>query len=207
MGRNTLIIIGAALFCSGLAGPTGLITIPIADILRHREMSFTHAIVGTEPRFDKRYIHAGGIQAGVFDRAEFGFDTDYEGDFTFNAKALLYETPESGRFALSAGVQTFQDGKGDPYVVARMDFASFRLHGGWLRDTRHRMIVGVDFPICGDYVGIAEHTTGRDGSTWFGVAGPLFGVPGLSFSVGIGMPHAKADPIQHTATISYGLRF
>lgn len=104
------------------AGPTMLNFIPVADILRHREAMIAYSIYGSEKNIDPTVTHAHAITIGLFDRLEIGYDNDFKGSTTFNAKLLLLEEPEDGKWALSAGIMNWDlYGYSEPYAVARYD--------------------------------------------------------------------------------------
>lgn len=198
----------SVLLCTASASvPTGLLTIPIADILRHRELVLTYTLSGTEPSVDKRYYHSFSAQAGLVDKIEFGFDSYFEDETLFNAKLLLIEEPTVGKYALSIGVQNVSRSHADIYAVGRYDLDALRLHLGWLRDDRDRLMLGVDFPIGDEYYGMLDVISGDGSYVWGGGGGSVPGVPGLSFSFGVGFPVQKEDAIQHFLAFTYGIRF
>lgn len=142
-GRNwaklVLISLGVVGTTAAWAGPTGLLIIPIADILGHGEAAYTYALSGNERNIDKGYVHGHGLQLGVADRIEFGFDNDFFGGTTYNAKMLLVDDKKDGRYALSFGLLNMGDTKGDMYLVGRYNLSErCRLHCGYMQSGDNR---------------------------------------------------------------------
>lgn len=191
-----------------MAGPTGCIIIPIADILRHREVTYGYSLGGTERNIDKSIWHSHCLTIGLFDRIEVGFDNDFLGTTTYNAKILLWETPETGQMALSAGIQNW-DGSSysEPYLVGRYDLPFCRVHVGALRDDRWRLIAGVDFPIFGDWTGAIDFRSGPGSQIWAGFSAPIPGIDGLSLDVYGGFPIERSEGIQYSIGVTYFFRF
>lgn len=190
-----------------LAGPTGLASIPIADILGHREALYAYAAAGTESHVDKKIAHAHGLTVGLFDRVELGFDNDFAGGTNYNAKLLLAEDPRNASWALSVGVLGFEDGKGSPYLVGRKDFKGFRAHGGVLRDGEDRLILGFDGLAFGDCVWMLDHTTGSGSMTWAALDVPVKPVDGMSVTFSLGIPQKRSDGVQGSVTLNFGTKF
>jgi hypothetical protein len=190
-----------------LAWPTGLASIPIADILGHREALVSYGVFGTEQNVDKRIYHSQGLVVGLFDRLELGYDNDFEGTTELNAKVLLFEDPDEAAWAVSAGVMGFVDGKGSPYIVGRHDFRGFRAHAGMLRQDGDRLMLGFDGEAFGDCVWMLDHTTGPGAMTWAGLDVPINAVPGLWVTGTIGFPHRRSDGIQGSLEVSFGTKF
>lgn len=190
------------------AGPTMLNFIPVADILRHREAMIAYSIYGSEKNIDPTVTHAHAITIGLFDRLEIGYDNDFKGSTTFNAKLLLLEEPEDGKWALSAGIMNWDlYGYSEPYAVARYDLPFCRLHLGAIRDDRWRLIAGVDFPLFGDWSGMIDFKSGPGSYTWFGLSAPIKGIEGLSIWAGVGYPSTRSDGVQWSASLTYVVRF
>ncbi len=188
------------------AGPSGLVSIPIADILRHRELLAGYGASATEQNVSKLIGHTAGVEIGLFDRFELGYDTDFLGGNVFNAKALLLEDKDSG-YAFSAGFQNYMPKTRyiEPFAVGRYNFKDFRLHAGWLKTDTSRLICGVDFPI-GNATGMIEHTGGPGSVTQFGVSFPVPQLQGLSVLMSVGLPSRRSDGISGGILINYGVR-
>lgn len=211
--KNVATLIAIALTTSGLAAPTCLIVAPIADVLAHREVLFYHGIAGFDRRVDKRVQHWQGLTVGIFDGAEFGYDNDYMGTTVFNAKVRLAQG-KGGKWAVSAGVQNLDGRTGamDKYVVGRADFKTFRVHAGYLRADRPRLISGLDGPI-------SARLRLPEGSTWMVdyVSGPLspiwaavnipLGNPRVQLMIAGGIPLQAATGWQYQFALNYGFRF
>jgi hypothetical protein len=195
---------GPALAC---AWPTGLASIPIADILGHREALLSYGVFGTEQNVDKRIYHSQGVTVGLFDRVELGYDNDFEGTTELNAKVLLFEDPEEAAWALSVGVMGFTDGKGSPYVVGRKDFDSFRLHAGVVRQDGDRLMLGIDGEAFGDCTWMVDYTSGPGAITWAGLDVPISQLDGLSLFAAVGVPHRRSDGVQAQLALYYGIGF
>lgn len=191
---------------SGAAWPTALNWMPIADILRDREVVLMHSVAGTAAEFGGNGTHSGSFLMGLGDRLEVGFDTDYKRGYSLNAKLLLYEEPTEGRYALSAGVLNFAGTEFDEYVVARYDFPQFRFHAGWMYDTDSRLLLGVDFPMFGDWSGMVEHVSGEDGYTYLGLYGYVKGVEGLSFGACVGLPNDDDNEVVYNGYVMLSFR-
>lgn len=190
------------------AGPTGCCVIPIADILRHREGIIGYAMSGTERNVDKAIGHGHYLSLGLFDRIEFGYDNDFNGSTVYNAKILLYETPETGKMAVAAGIQNW-DGHGysEPYLVGRYDLPFCRLHFGALKDDRWRMIAGTDFPLFGSCTGAIDFTSGPGSRIWASFSAPIPGIDGLAVTFFGGFPIERSEGVQWSVDISWSFRF
>lgn len=205
---------------TGLAGaatgvacafPTGLMVIPIADILGHGEVLYLYGFVGNERNIDKGYLHSHGVEIGLADRFEVGFDNDLRGATTLNAKVLLLDDKKDGRYALSFGLLNLGDRSGDMYLVGRYNLSpTCRLHAGYMQTGDNRLIAGADGPVpwkrMADCTWSVEHISGEGSQTWFSLSVPVKQVPGLSAMVGVGFPGQKATGIQHSLVVSYGFR-
>ncbi|MCW5940293.1 MAG: hypothetical protein KF884_11180 [Fimbriimonadaceae bacterium] len=189
------------------ATPTVLVVMPIADILRHREAMVEYALAGHERNIDKRVYHSNGLTLGLFDRVELGLANDFEGTTTWDAKVLLYERPNDGKIAVSAGFTNLDKGRADKYLVARHDFASFRLHGGWYQNDRNRLMVGIDAPIGQDLTLMADFVSGPGSTAWVALSGEVGTITGLVWTVAGGAPMRKSDGYQYSVGLSYTARF
>jgi hypothetical protein len=189
------------------AAPTGLIMIPVADILRHREISANHAITGFERNIDKRYIHSGGLTVGLFDRVEVGISSDYAGAELWDAKLLLTEGEHKGvGYAASVGIANGFGKAVDPYVAGRIDLQKLRLHGGvWRISNVVQGFAGVDYELTDKWVLLADHIGGREGYTW--VAAPYDLGGGLSVMGAMGRPNDRPAGFQHQVVFTYTVKF
>lgn len=193
---------------SALAGPSGLNSIPTADVLKHREFVLGYCVSGTERNVSKGYAHANYATLGLFDRLEAGYDNDFAGATSLHAKVLLLEDDRRlPGVGLAAGVCNVVGRNSESYVAARFDAQAARAHLGWWRTGGvSRAFVGVDFAVLGDGTAMLEHISGGNGYSWAGVSVPIKGLPGLSLCVGVGYPNTRADGIQHYGMIQYGCR-
>jgi hypothetical protein len=207
-GRIVATLGGVLAAGSAYAGPTGCASIPIADILRHREAASGYFINGTERNVDRAITHSAYLLVGLFDRIEVGLDTDFNGSNVYNAKILLYESPDAGRIALSAGVQNWNgSASAEPYLVGRYDLPFCRLHVGALKQDSWRAIVGLDFPIFGDGSGMIDFTSGPGSRIWTGIFLPIPKVDGLAFEAYAGFPTQRSEGIQWSVGLSFAFRF
>lgn len=158
-------MVGVALAGSALAGPTMLITIPIADILGNREFAYTYGISGTESKIDSRWYHAQGLAVGFYDRFEFGLDEDFAGSTSLHFRLKLIEDPKDAKWAVSLGFNGWNmddETAATSHICGRYDFSGFRLHGGLTKSfDGTRPFIGLDGPIFGDWTWMLEHTGGR----------------------------------------------
>lgn len=185
------------------AVPTSLISMPIADILKHREVALGYTISGYDRSFQKNYDHLMSGTVGLFDRVEIGGGHDLRGNGNWSAKVLLFENDKGG---LSAGWMNIDGGASDPYVVGRLDFGALRVHGGWGRfDKVNTGMVGLDYGFSDRIVFQADHFGGRDGYTWFAASYLLDG--GWSLQAAYGKPNNSANPDSHFGFVGYGFRF
>jgi hypothetical protein len=175
---------------------------PVADILGHREAMLYVWTQGNEPRVDPVYHHGGSLQLGLWDRLEIGFDDDFEGTTTWNAKVLLAESPLG---ALSLGWLSIEGNRATPFAFGRLDLRGWRLHAGWLRDGVSSPMVGLDAPL-GSWTLMAEWIGGEGAIGWIGVCGEVL-APGLSLTLSLGMPERSSDGVQHVVCLQYGVRF
>jgi len=191
------------------ASVTALINIPIADILSHRQVSYNYAAGGTERDIDKGISHAQGVQIGLFDRVELGWDNDFLGEHTFNAKVLLVNTKDS---ALSAGIWGWKGKSNELYVVGRHDFADFRLHGGMQRVAGKWLpFAGADGACgkkgcCKDWSWMAEVLAGEDAKFDVGLNIPL-PVNGLLLTPTYSVPIKNGGGHNWNVFLTYGFRF
>lgn len=200
-------MVGIGLACTSMAAPTSLILMPIADIMGHREFLYAPSGVGDNRRMGRSEAYAHAVTFGLFDRVEMGFDNDFLGSTVYNAKVLLYEAPKTKSVAVSAGLMNMNVAEGPitKYVVGRFDVGSTRLHAGWLRDDRDRLMLGVDRDLGHGWSVMADYISGPNNYTWVAVNIPT-PVPGLSFMLGEGIPSVHADGYQHNVTLNYGFR-
>ena len=206
--KKMLGILGFIVPTFASASITALNVMPISDTLAHREAGITY--VGAASQHDNRYGHTNGLQIGLFDRAEVGFDNDFFGKTVWNAKLNLFENPKfAPGTSLSIGAMNcHQDNKTDWFAVGRKDFANFRLHGGFmLNDGVKRGMFGIDFAFGEECTLMIEHIAGANEYSWGGVSYAPKALPGITIGAAIGLPNRKSDGTQHYLTAGYGFRF
>ncbi|MFQ3586848.1 MAG: hypothetical protein SNJ74_00905 [Fimbriimonadaceae bacterium] len=196
-------LMGVGLAAAATAGPSTMNVIPTADTLPHREVVLMQS--SARQQGFERPTHSYSGLVGVADRLELGFDADYAGGTTLNAKVRMLESKD-GRFAVAGGFMNFRKQTGDGYVVATSDIGAFRLHGGLLDDGERRWMAGFESVVFGDVILMAEHASGRGGMTYAGFVAPLRGVCGASFGFYVGKPNSRHKPGEHGAFVSYGFR-
>jgi len=192
------------------AWPTSLNFIPIADIVRHREAFGMYSIAGTN--LDKSYVHGNSLTVGLFDRIEFGYDNDFLGSTSYNAKILLVEGwKQAPQLMVSAGVMngSFDSDYREPYLVGSWSLDKATLHAGyWRTGGVNRAIFGADFETgLPGLIGLAEHLTGPNGYTYLGLNYEFSAIPGLSLTVSFGLPSEKADGTVRMACLIYYFKF
>lgn len=180
------------------ASETFLISMPIADILGHREVCAIVCATGTERKIDRGYAWGQGLELGLGDRLEFGYDNDCLGSTLLNAKLQLGAGDD---WAVSMGFNGATPGgrAANHYVVGRFDFANVRLHGGLLRNDRHRLMVGLDGDLGGGWSYMVDHISGPGSYTWLGLNMP---VGQLCLTVAGGMPGRREDGVQHMISLT-----
>ncbi len=186
------------------AGPLGLLSIPIADILRHREMEVGLSASGNERRIDPGYSWAPYVQGGLYDKVDLGYDNDFLGRTDFNFKALLVE--KTG-FAFSVGMTglSFRGERPTPYAVSRFDMGKVRLHAGVMRDDRYRGMIGVDAEVVDGITFMADCITGPGSVAWAGLNFRT-PVPGLTVSIAGGVPFRRSEGVQHQIGLAYNFK-
>lgn len=206
MQRVLASVAAMAVACGALAQVTSLFSIPVADTQGVREVEMGYFISGNERNVDKAYYHYGYAVLGIHERVEVAASTDFTGSNPWGFKVKLFDGP-GGKYALSAGFQNIIGKDSEPFIVGRYDFDKFRLHGGWYRNDRSRLICGVDFGLS-DALSVAiDHYSGENGTTWGGVFYSLPWLDGLTAAVFVGLPNTKADGVQHSIGLIYGFRF
>lgn len=206
--RALTALLAGALSSAGLAGPTGLNFIPIADVLKHREVYLEYNSTCIEHHIDPTAYHFGAIQLGLFDRLEFGIDLGLDPKYhaVWNAKARLLESKD-GKAALSAGLWNCDDDYVEPYAVGMADLGWFRLHLGLTHDDATRMIAGADGPIGRHFGWMADYMSGTREQFWFGFGFNHPQIEGLSLSLSAGVPLNKNQGWQGMLAVGYTGRF
>lgn len=175
-----------------MAGPSGLVTIPIADILGHRELNWYSSLTGRDPAVDKGITWGHGLTYGFLDRLEFGYDNDFRGTTTLDVKIQLVDHPKA--YAVSVGMKGIDmtSGTNDKYIVGRIDRPGYRIHVGcdWLDVPR--AMLGVDFGMPKGLTAMVETTFGEHGYTWFGVNGAI-PYRGANVTASFGIPNTGGD--------------
>jgi len=201
-------ILMASLTAGAWAGPTAVNWIPIADVIKHREVAISQYWYGTERHIDQRWYPGWSVQVGLGNRIEGGLDHDYLGNAVGNVKLSLLEGhPKVPNAALAVGVMNWSGKVVDPYVVGRFDLKGLRLHGGWVRTGgASRLMAGMDFPITGSITGMVDGYTGPGSLWWIGASGNIDAIPGLNVWAGAGIPGRRSDGTQFGVVIGYFFR-
>lgn len=211
MRKLLALTIAAAATSAAQAWPTSLITIPIADILRHREAYLNYYVSGNEQHIDNMTYHTHAVTVGLFDRIEVGYDNDTLGTTVYNGKLLIYEEPSAGKYAVSAGFFNSMDGRADSYLVGRYDIDRVRFHAGWLKNDMNRLMLGLDADLGSrwgmEFSALADFVSGPSSRTWVGLNVNFEKLPGFGIMVGVGFPADKPEGIQYTVSIGYGFKF
>lgn len=203
--KKTAILAMAMLARASQADVTNLCSIPIADILAHREAMLMYTLSGNEKNISGgAYSHALNGVIGLFDRVELGVTTDFLGNTTYGAKVLLFE---NDRGALSAGAWGYDRRKADPFLVGRLDFDRVRFHGGVIRDDRHRIMLGFDAEVSRELSVMADWISGPNNYLNVGACWNVPKVPGLCVMPVVGFPSVRGDGITHSLNIFYGIKF
>lgn len=207
MGVIRIALCSAGMALASIAGAqtTSMWTIPVADVLGHREVTWGYSLSGNERNLSGGvYGHWHNGIIGLFDRVELAFGNDFFGSTTYGVKALLWE---GANCALSGGFHNYDRFRSDLFLVSRYDGKGYRVHAGLQRDDRWRGLLGVDFPLIGEHSAGIDHVTGPNGYTSVGVNLSFEKLPGLTISPYVGFPNTKGDGITHTVFITYGFRF
>jgi hypothetical protein len=203
--RAGLFVVIGALAGAAHAWPTSLITIPIADILGHREIYTYSGLTGTERHISRTLESTNSMAVGLFDRIEIGYDDDFNGVTSGHVKVLLFD---DGRSGLSAGYVGIIEREKSPFVVGRINLSEkARFHAGWYHDGISRAMFGFDLALNDDWTLMADSISGRDSMTCVGFNGPLFGASGIDVTVSGGIPHTRANGYTYTVYIGYSARF
>ncbi|MCH7903534.1 MAG: hypothetical protein IH944_03095 [Armatimonadetes bacterium] len=205
--RVILVALALSLPTAAFAGWTALVLMPIADILGHREAYYGYSVSGTEPNVSKGIGHSHGMELGVFDRLELGYDNDFDGSTVFNTKLLLFEEPEEAKYAISIGVADWSDAAGSAVLLGRHDFDGFRLHVAVMAEGSNRLAVGIDAPFLDIGTWTVEYASGPGAYAWGGLFLPIDSVPGLELDLFLGVPSNKSDGVQYSVGFVYGWTF
>ena len=204
-GLALVIGLASAVIPSVASAQTGLVVMPIADVLRHREAAFELELTGNERNVSKGYEYANSLTMGLFDRLEIGYESDFLGSVTANVKLLLFEDPHSlPHFALSVGANNWRGKDVDPYAVARFDGAGYRLHAGcWRTMGSARAMFGIDVPAGVGLTASLECLCGRGGASWAGLAYTPSFAPGFEAQIAVGIPFNHSQGLEHSFTLAY----
>lgn len=173
--------------------------IPVAEVLKHREISIGYGITG-DPQSES---HDASLQIGLFDRIEIGTDQNLRGQGTWNLKVKIVEAADT---AIAVGFTDHSGRTTNWFGVASQSVGKLTLHGGWWRtDDRSSLIVGAEYEI-GEISLMADHISGSEGSTWLGLSAPIAHVPGLEFGTALGVPNRRSG-LLHTFYVTYTFRF
>lgn len=192
----TLIAIGTVAAAS--ASETFLISMPVADILGHREASAMLCAFGIERQVSRGYVWGQGIELGLGDRIEFGYDNDCLGATALNGKFML---AAGDAWAVSVGFNGATPGGPvtNHYLVGRIDLPGFRLHAGVLRNDRPRLMIGIDRDLGRGWSYMVDHVSGPGSCTWFGLNAP---VGPLCLTLAGGVPGRRQDGVQHMVSLT-----
>ncbi len=186
------------------AWPTGLNSIPIADVLGHRELYAFYGFSGTERNITKETIHTSSMQVGIGDRFEFGYDDDLRGFGEGNIKVNLHSDKKCG---LSAGLLSIGQGSAQKYVVGTYAIGeSARVHAGWLHDGTNRWMAGYDMALGENGTLMIDTISGRDSYFYIGFNWVLPNVKGFDVSISAGIPHERANGYTYGVFVGYGIR-
>lgn len=209
--KRTIFLCGALCLASAkaMAGVSGLIAVPIADVLGHREGLYVYGVAGNESGVSKAVSHAHGLEIGLFDRIELGFDNDTMGETVWNAKAQLWSNEKS---AVSVGIWGWKGRQNELFAVGRHDFADFRLHGGAQRVAGKWFgFVGADGGcgkkgMCKEWTWFAEYANGAEPVMNFAIDIPCF-FDGFSIFPAYGVPIKNGAGHAWSVTLNYGFKF
>lgn len=188
--RRAALVAGAlSIFSHGVAGPTSLNFMPIADILGHRQAYLEYNSTCLEHHIDSTAYHCGALEVGLFNRIEFGIDLGLDPEYhsIWNAKIRLAET-KNRKGALSAGLWNCDDDYVEPYAVGSYDFSRFRLHLGISHDDASRLMAGADGPIGKHFGWMADFMSGTREQFWLGLNFNHPHIEGLGISWSVGVP-------------------
>ncbi len=191
-----LALIGSATVAS--ASETFLISMPIADVLGQREASAMVYAYGNERQISRGYAWGQGLELGLGDRIEFGYDNDFLGSTALNGK---FQLASAETWAVSVGFNgaTFGGPATTHYLVGRIDLANCRLHAGVIRNDRHRLMLGIDGDLGHGWSYMADHISGPGSYTWLGVNAPL---GPLCLTLAAGVPGRREDGVQHMVSLT-----
>jgi hypothetical protein len=191
----TLALIGSAALAS--ASETFLISMPIADVLGHREASAMVYAYGNERQISRGYAWGQGLELGLGDRIEFGYDNDFLGSTALNGK---FQLASAETWAVSIGFNgaTLGGPATNHYLVGRVDLSGFRLHAGLMRNDRHRVMLGIDGDLGKGWSYMADHISGPGSYTWLGLNAPL---GPMCLTVAAGLPGRRSDGVQHMISL------
>lgn len=200
---------GILLAAQAWSYPTVLHFMPIAEILKHREIYLAHNAAGTERQIDKRILHSNTGVVGLFDRIEIGWVNDYGHETTLDAKVQIFDgAPGLANFALSAGFIGWRGREIDPYLVGRYDAGAYRLHAGWIRESHeHKLMLGLDADMPSGFTFLADFFSGSSSFTYLGFSYEVPSVEGLLLTAGFGIPARRSDGYQGYVNVGYGFKF
>lgn len=198
------LVLAAASCCRlALAQVAGLVSIPVADTIGVRELELGYGIAGSQ--YSRSYGHSAYVLAGVHERFEIAAATDFLGSTVGGFKFSPYSDSED-RFRIAVGAQNVAAGSADWFAVGRFSAKEVNLHFGWLEDGTNRLCLGIDTTCCQDQLTLGlDHTTGADGSTWFGAFYSIGS--GMTVNANLGYPNNRVDGLQYSFSLIYGTRF
>jgi len=160
---------------SAYGAPSGLNTIPTADVLDDGAISLEIESSGTGRPWGDDYDHFSLIQLGFQGGVEMGVDMCLtDSSAWLNAKWRLCD--ESTHIpAIAVGVQSVSDkGRAQPYLIVLRSLGKARVHGGFLRDDGGtRWMAGLDTTLAGMVTFQTDYISGEEDSLTYGIAVPL----------------------------------
>jgi hypothetical protein len=182
------------------ASESFLISIPVADVLGHREAYAMVYAYGYERNVNRGgYDWGQGFEVGLFDRLEFGYDNDLRGGTELNVK---FQFAHGANWAISAGIDGATPGAktANHYVVGRFDAGTLHFHAGLMRNDRNRLLLGIEGDLKEGWSWMADFTSGPGSYAWVGLNAP---VGPLWLTLAAGIPGNRADGVQHMISAMY----
>lgn len=208
LARLTVSVLGLFGCAIGFAGPTGLNFIPTADFLGHREVYFEYSYASNEKNIDPTIYHCGALQAGLWDRIEFGIDLGFDPKYheIWNAKVKVAESKD-GKAALAAGLWNCDEDYVEPYAVGMVDLGWSRVHLGATHGKATHLLAGLDRSLGRSFTAMADYMSGSSEQLWFGVGFDHPAVDGLSITFSVGVPLNSSQGLQSVLAVGYARKF
>lgn len=204
MSRGFLTTVALSCFAAMSFGQvTGLVSIPTADVIGHREVELGYSVAGMDHSISKEYGHGAYILAGGFDRFEIAGATDFLGGQAWGFKYVPYRSADD-KIAIGVGAQNINGRQSDLFAMGRYNCGNANFHLGWTRDSDHRALFGVDYS-CDRWTFGADYSSNADGATWVGAWYDLG--QGFTANFSFGRPTTRSDGDQHAFMLANGTRF